>query len=250
MPDDPSGSSSLRCPAPLHVVLLQPEIAANTGAIGRTCVAAGAMLWLVRPLGFHLDDRYLRRAALDYWDHLEYKIVDGLDEVVAALGRDRLWSFSTRAARAYTDATYEPGDALVFGPESRGLPASLAGRAARPRRPHPDPPRGPQPEPGQRRGDRRLRGGPADRRPGPRSEGPARRMKAIGRPVAMAESTRTARHSPSNATLPATRVATRMIDGDDGDLVVIDPIDDGIGESTYEGKSQVLEDLTVRLGIR
>ena len=76
----------------LHVVLYQPEIAANAGAIGRTCVAAGAMLWLVRPLGFHLDDRYLRRAALDYWDHLEYKIVNGLDEIVgrwAATGSGR-----------------------------------------------------------------------------------------------------------------------------------------------------------------
>ena len=82
----------------LHVILCHPEIAANAGAIGRTCVAAGAMLWLVRPLGFHLDDRYLRRARLDYWDHLEYRMVDGLDEVAAILGRDRLWSFSTRAA--------------------------------------------------------------------------------------------------------------------------------------------------------
>jgi tRNA (cytidine/uridine-2'-O-)-methyltransferase len=108
----------------LHVVLFRPEIAANTGAIGRTCVAAGAMLWLVRPLGFHLDDRYLRRAALDYWDHLEYKVVDGLDEVVAALGRDRLWSFSTRAVRLHTDVGYRHGDTLLFGPESRGLPLS------------------------------------------------------------------------------------------------------------------------------
>ena len=106
----------------LHVVLYHPEIAANAGAIGRTCVAAGAMLWLVRPLGFHLDDRYLRRAALDYWEHLDYKIVNGLDEVASALGRDRLWSFSARAARVYTEAAYRPGDALVFGPESRGLP--------------------------------------------------------------------------------------------------------------------------------
>jgi tRNA (cytidine/uridine-2'-O-)-methyltransferase len=108
----------------LHVVLYRPEIAANAGAIGRTCVAAGAMLWLVRPLGFHLDDRYLRRAALDYWEHLEYKVIDGLDEVAAALGRDRLWSFSTRVAPVYNDARYRPGDALVFGPESRGLPRS------------------------------------------------------------------------------------------------------------------------------
>jgi tRNA (cytidine/uridine-2'-O-)-methyltransferase len=108
----------------LNVVLYHPEIAANAGAIGRTCVAAGARLWLVRPLGFHLDDRYLRRAALDYWDQLDYKTVDGLDEVAAELGRDRLWSFSTRAARVYTEARFRPGDALVFGPESRGLPPS------------------------------------------------------------------------------------------------------------------------------
>ena len=116
----------------LHVVLLEPEIAANTGSIGRTCVAAGARLWLVRPLGFHLDDRYLRRAALDYWAHLDWRVVDGLDEVVSALGRDRLWSFSTKATRPYTDVAYQPGDALVFGPESRGLPASwLGGRPDR-----------------------------------------------------------------------------------------------------------------------
>jgi tRNA (cytidine/uridine-2'-O-)-methyltransferase len=123
---EPGGDPAVAVPGSprLHVVLLHPEIAANTGAIGRTCVAAGATLWLVRPMGFHLDDRYLRRAALDYWDHLEYKVVDGLDEVAAALGRDRLWSFSTRAARAYSDVIYGPGDALVFGPESRGLPPS------------------------------------------------------------------------------------------------------------------------------
>jgi tRNA (cytidine/uridine-2'-O-)-methyltransferase len=107
----------------LHVILLEPEIAANTGSIGRTCVAAGAMLWLVRPLGFRLDDRYLRRAGLDYWPHLNYRVVDGLEEVVAALGRERLWSFSTKAQRVYTEVAYQPGDALLFGPESRGLPA-------------------------------------------------------------------------------------------------------------------------------
>jgi tRNA (cytidine/uridine-2'-O-)-methyltransferase len=108
----------------LHIVLVEPEIAANTGSIGRTCVAVGAMLWLVRPLGFRLDDRSLRRAGLDYWPHLEWRVVDGLDEVVAALGRDRLWSFSTKASRVYTHVRYQAGDALVFGPESRGLPAS------------------------------------------------------------------------------------------------------------------------------
>ena len=120
-------------PAPrLHVVLVGPEIAGNTGAIGRTCVAAGARLWLVRPLGFRLDDRHIRRAGLDYWPHLDYRVVDDLEEIAATLGAGRLWSFSTKAAQPYTAAAYRPGDALVFGPESRGLPASWL--AARPDR--------------------------------------------------------------------------------------------------------------------
>ena len=114
-------------PPRLHVILVEPEIASNTGSIGRTCVAAGAMLWLVRPLGFHLDDRHLRRAGMDYWDHLSWSVVDSLHEVVAALGRDRIWSFSTKAARLYTTASYQPGDALIFGPESRGLPPHWLG---------------------------------------------------------------------------------------------------------------------------
>src|SRR5271165_5208844 len=108
----------------LHVVLFEPEIAANAGAIGRTCVAAGARLWLVRPLGFHLDDRHLRRAGLDYWEHLDLCLEDGLDKVAECLGRNRLWSFSTKANLVYTEAVFQFGDALVFGPESRGLPAS------------------------------------------------------------------------------------------------------------------------------
>jgi tRNA (cytidine/uridine-2'-O-)-methyltransferase len=122
-PSPPSDHSSTAAPR-LHVVLVEPEIAANTGAIGRTCVAAAATLWLVRPLGFHLDDRHVRRAGLDYWEHLDLRVVDHLDEVALALGRDRLWSFSTRASRSYTEAAFEPGDGLVFGPESRGLPRS------------------------------------------------------------------------------------------------------------------------------
>ena len=119
-------SSDTPVPVPesprLHVVLYEPEIAANAGAIGRTCVAARAKLWLVRPLGFHLDDRHLRRAALDYWQHLDLDVVDHLSEVEKALGRDRLWSFSTKSTKIYTQAAFRPGDALVFGPESRGLP--------------------------------------------------------------------------------------------------------------------------------
>jgi tRNA (cytidine/uridine-2'-O-)-methyltransferase len=105
-----------------HVVLVEPEIAANTGAIGRTCVATGATLWLVRPLGFHLGDRNLRRAGLDYWQHLDLRVVDSLNEVVQRLGGERLWFFSTKATQVYTQARFQPGDAMVFGPESRGLP--------------------------------------------------------------------------------------------------------------------------------
>jgi tRNA (cytidine/uridine-2'-O-)-methyltransferase len=109
-------------PPPLHVVLVEPEIAANVGAIGRTCVAIGATLWLVRPLGFHLDDRHRRRAGLDYWEHLDCRVVDRFEDALAGLDGGRPWLFSTKAEALYTEATYRPGDALVFGPESRGLP--------------------------------------------------------------------------------------------------------------------------------
>jgi tRNA (cytidine/uridine-2'-O-)-methyltransferase len=105
----------------LHIVLVEPEIAGNAGAIGRTCVAVGGMLWLVRPLGFFVDDRTLRRAGLDYWEHLKWKVVDSLEEVTEAAGTDRVWLFSARAARTYTDVAFKQGDVLVFGPESRGL---------------------------------------------------------------------------------------------------------------------------------
>ena len=117
-------------PAPLHVILVEPEIAANTGSIGRTCVATGATLWLVRPLGFHLDDRHLRRAGLDYWEHLDLRVVNSLGEAEQALSPTRLWYFSTKARRPYTDARFAVGDALVFGPETRGLPGRWLSEAA------------------------------------------------------------------------------------------------------------------------
>lgn len=108
----------------LHVILVEPEIAGNVGAIGRTCVAAGARLWLIRPLGFLVTDRHIKRAGLDYWPDLDWGVVDHLDEVADALGPGRLWLFSTKATIPYTEARFAPGDGLVFGPESRGLPAS------------------------------------------------------------------------------------------------------------------------------
>lgn len=109
----------------LHVVLYQPEIPHNTGSVGRTCVAVGAKLWLVRPLGFRLDDYYLRRAGLDYWPHLEWQVVDDWEQLLAALPGQRLWLLTKKAARSYLTADFRPGDVLVFGNESQGLPAWL-----------------------------------------------------------------------------------------------------------------------------
>jgi tRNA (cytidine/uridine-2'-O-)-methyltransferase len=109
----------------LHIVLHQPEIPHNTGAVGRTCVAAGAKLWLVRPLGFRIDDYYLRRAGLDYWEHLEWEAVDDWLALEAQLPRGRSYFFSKTAERSYATVGFEPGDVFVFGNESSGLPQTL-----------------------------------------------------------------------------------------------------------------------------
>jgi tRNA (cytidine/uridine-2'-O-)-methyltransferase len=109
----------------LHVILHQPEIPDNAGSVGRTCVAVRAKLWLVRPLGFRMDDRHLRRAGLDYWQHLDWEAVDDWPTLMSRLTGCRLWYFTKRAARAYTEAVFAPGDGLVFGSESQGLPPSL-----------------------------------------------------------------------------------------------------------------------------
>ena len=109
----------------LHVALYQPEIPYNTGSVGRTCVAVGAKLWLVRPLGFRVDDYYLRRAGLDYWEHLAWQVVDDWEALAAELGERRYWLFTKKAERSYLDIEYRPGDVLVFGSESAGLPDKL-----------------------------------------------------------------------------------------------------------------------------
>src|ERR1700704_5136995 len=107
----------------LHVVLHQPEIPYNTGSVGRTCVAIGAKLWLVRPLGFRLDDYYLRRAGLDYWEHLEYEVVDDWEALGQRLPLAKAWFFSKTARHNYAKVLYNRGDVLVFGSESQGLPS-------------------------------------------------------------------------------------------------------------------------------
>ena len=116
----------------LHIVLYQPEIPYNTGSVGRTCVAVGAKLWLVRPLGFRVDDYYLRRAGLDYWEHLAWQVVDDWDELTQLPGGAAAGGFSPRRPSArMLDVRFEPGDVLVFGSESAGLPDATAGRACR-----------------------------------------------------------------------------------------------------------------------
>jgi tRNA (cytidine/uridine-2'-O-)-methyltransferase len=161
----------------LHIVLHQPEIPDNAGNVGRSCVALGAKLWLVRPLGFRLDDRHLRRAGLDYWQHLDWEAVDDWAALLSRLPGDcpnfhgghgagvigengtvplavagtvpifvptkmglsplpsvgengtvplsAYWFFTKHATKPYTQADFSPGDVLVFGSESQGLPHSL-----------------------------------------------------------------------------------------------------------------------------
>jgi len=111
--------------APLHVVLVEPEIPPNTGNVARLCAATGCALHLVEPLGFRIDDRELKRAGLDYWDALGVVLHPSLDAFLAAFPPERLWLLSTRATRSYADAEFARGDALVFGKETAGLPRAL-----------------------------------------------------------------------------------------------------------------------------
>ncbi len=109
----------------LHVALYQPDIPQNTGNIGRTCVAIGAKLWLIRPLGFQLDDRYLRRAGMDYWQHLDWEAVDSCEEIEQKLAHPRWWYLTKSAQRLVWDANFQVQDVLLFGSETRGLPQRI-----------------------------------------------------------------------------------------------------------------------------
>lgn len=104
----------------MHVVLVQPEIAPNTGAIVRLCANTGATLHLVEPLGFQLDDRLLRRGGLDYHEYAEMEVHPDLDAVAAVLS-GRWFGFSARSTRLYTEVDYREDDVLVFGAERSGL---------------------------------------------------------------------------------------------------------------------------------
>jgi len=107
---------------PLNVILFQPEIPPNTGNIIRLCANTGARLHLVRPLGFRLDARSVRRAGLDYRELADVREHADLHDCLATLGQPRWFAFTTRGPRRHDEAGYADGDALVFGPETRGLP--------------------------------------------------------------------------------------------------------------------------------
>ena len=116
----------MKSPA-LNVVLHQPEIPANTGNIARTCLATGSTLHLIKPLGFSIDDKQLKRAGLDYWHEVDVRLWESIEELFAATpeARTRRFFFTTKSRRPYYTAQYQPGDWLVFGRETKGLPESL-----------------------------------------------------------------------------------------------------------------------------
>lgn len=110
---------------PVSVVLYQPEIPQNTGNIARTCAGTRTPLYLVEPLGFRITDKYLKRAGLDYWPYVRMKLFPDFETAQAGIPHKRLVYFSAHAGRLYYDFDFQPGDCLVFGPETRGLPQEL-----------------------------------------------------------------------------------------------------------------------------
>ena len=108
-----------------NIVLVEPEIPQNTGNIARTCAVTGSALHLVRPLGFEVSDRQLKRAGLDYWDKLEIYYYDSFAEVRERHPEGNFWYFSKKAGNCYAEVSYREGDFLVFGKETKGLPESL-----------------------------------------------------------------------------------------------------------------------------
>ncbi|MBO5067752.1 MAG: tRNA (uridine(34)/cytosine(34)/5-carboxymethylaminomethyluridine(34)-2'-O)-methyltransferase TrmL [Clostridia bacterium] len=110
----------------LNVVLVEPEIPQNAGNIARTCAVTGSKLHLVRPLGFEVSDKYLKRAGLDYWHLVEIYYYDSIEEVMDKFyNGNNFWFFSTKSKHVHSDVKYKDGDFLVFGKETKGLPEDL-----------------------------------------------------------------------------------------------------------------------------
>ena len=109
----------------INIALIEPEIPQNTGNIARTCAAVGASLHLVKPMGFTVDDKKLKRAGLDYWHELDITYSENLDEFLEKNKNEEMFFFSTKAPRAYTEVEYPKRVFLVFGKETKGLPEDL-----------------------------------------------------------------------------------------------------------------------------
>jgi tRNA (cytidine/uridine-2'-O-)-methyltransferase len=108
-----------------NIVLVNPEIPQNTGNIGRTVLSQNCVLHLVKPLGFEIDDKNLKRAGLDYWKHVDVRIWDKLEDIPGLIGSSRLHFFSTKGKNRYDKAEYKKGDFLIFGSETKGLPQKI-----------------------------------------------------------------------------------------------------------------------------
>lgn len=116
---------NLRMNSPFNIVLVEPEIPPNTGNIGRLCLATGSTLHLVGPLGFSIDDRELKRAGLDYWNEVKVERWPNFEELRAQNASHRFFYLTTKTTRPYFETEFAPGDFLVFGRETKGLPEAL-----------------------------------------------------------------------------------------------------------------------------
>ncbi|QGU00875.1 tRNA (cytidine(34)-2'-O)-methyltransferase [Candidatus Syntrophocurvum alkaliphilum] len=105
----------------MHIVLISPEIPQNTGNIARTCALTNTSLHLVKPLGFSIEDRYLKRAGLDYWDKLDIKVWENFEEIAKKYTKHNFYLATTKAQKKYTDIRYKKNDLLVFGSETSGI---------------------------------------------------------------------------------------------------------------------------------
>ena len=109
----------------LNIVLLEPEMPANTGNIGRTCVATGSVLHLIEPLGFHLDDRSIKRAGMDYWDKLDVRRYINYEDFLEKNPGAVIYMATTKAKKVYTEVSYEEDCYIMFGKESAGIPEEI-----------------------------------------------------------------------------------------------------------------------------
>ena len=109
----------------MNIVLYQPEIPANTGNIGRTCVATGTTLHLIEPLGFRLSEKEIKRAGMDYWKDLDVRTYINFEEFLAKNPEANIWMASTKAEKVYTEVTFQEDDYIMFGKESAGIPEEI-----------------------------------------------------------------------------------------------------------------------------